>query len=211
MINALLVCDNNDSNLGDFFEKCKIETERLLASSDFEFNTIEISGNAAFEIAVPMNANSINSNPFLFVSYTHGSEDELLKNWNNPFISIDQNIDSLKNSFAYCYACKAGKNLGKQLCANGSLCFIGYKENVTVQKYFGAEDAFIECAVCGIEALVEGNSTSQTLNIMKEKHTEYIDDFYLRDMLTASLFMDNRDALVLHGNNELTINNIQPA
>ncbi len=205
MINAILVCDNNDSNLGDFFEKCKVETERLLASSDLEFNNIEISGNAAFEIAVPMNANSINSNPFLFLSYTHGSEDELLKNGNNPFISIDHNIDSLKNSFAYCYACKAGKNLGRELCANGSLCFIGYKENVTVQKYFGAEDAFIECAVCGIEALVEGNTTGQTLIMMKDKYTECIDDFYSKDMLTATLFMENRDALVLHGNTELTI------
>ncbi|HTO15635.1 MAG TPA: hypothetical protein VLZ83_07680 [Edaphocola sp.] len=205
MINALLVCDNNDSNLGDFFEKCKVETERLLASSDFKFNKIEISGNAAFEIAVPMNANSINSKPFLFVSYSHGSEDELLKNGNNPFISIAQNIDSLKNSFAYCYACKAGKNLGKELCANGSLCFIGYNENVTVQKYFGAENAFIECAVCGIEALAKGNTTGQVLIMMKNKYTECIDDFYSKDMLTATLFMENRDALVLHGNTELTI------
>ncbi|RLD61986.1 MAG: hypothetical protein DRJ05_01365 [Bacteroidetes bacterium] len=205
MINALLVCDNNDSNLGDFFEKCKVETERLLASSDFEFNNIEVSGNAVFEIAVPMNANAINSNPFLFVSYTHGSENELLKNGNNPFLSIDNNVDSLKNSFAYCYACKAGRNLGKEFCANGSLCFIGYKEDVTVQKFFGAEDAFIECAVCGIEALVEGNTTGQALIRMKEKYTECIDDFYLRDMLTATLFMENRDALVLHGDTELTI------
>jgi len=212
MINAILVCDNNDSNLGDFFEKCKVETERLLTSSDFEFNNIEISGNAAFEIAVPMNANSINSNPFLFVSYTHGSENELLKNGNNPFLSIDNNLDSLKNSLAYCYACKAGKILGEELCLKGTLCFIGYKENVSVQKFFGAENAFIDCAVYLIKALIEGNTTGQTLDLMKEKYTEYIDDFYLRDMLTATLFMDNRDSLILHGDSELSIDNLnQPA
>ncbi|MDP2237851.1 MAG: hypothetical protein Q8J88_15580 [Bacteroidales bacterium] len=205
MINALLVCDKNDSSLGNFFEKCKFETVRLLDSSDFEVKNIEISGNAAFEVAIPLITNSINSNPYLFVSYTHGTENELLKNGNNPFISIDLNIDSLKNSFAYCYACKAGKNLGKELCANGALCFIGYKENVTIQKYFGAEDAFIECAVCGIEALVEGSTTGQALIMMKDKYTECIDDFYLKDMLTATLFMENRDALVLHGNTGLTI------
>jgi hypothetical protein len=188
-----------------FFEKCMIETESLLVSSNFEVNSFKVSGNAAFDIAVSMISNSINSYPFLFVSYTHGSEDELLKNGNNPFISIDNNVDSLKNSLAYCYACKAGKNLGRELCANGSLCFIGYKDNVTVQKYFGTEDAFVECAVCGIKALVEGNTTGQALIMMKEKYTECIDDFYLKDMLTATLFMENRDALVLHGNMELRI------
>ena len=206
MINTLLVCDNNDSYLGDFFEKCKVETERLIASSDFQFNTIAISGNTAFDIAVPMNSNFINSNPFLFISYTHGSDNELLKNGNNPFISIDNNVDSLKNSFAYCFACKAGRNLGKVLCTNGTLCFIGYKGNVTVQKYFGAENSFIKCAIYGIEALIDGNTTGQSLIMMKKKYTECIDDFYSKDMLTATLFMENRDALVLHGDPELTIN-----
>ncbi len=205
MTNALIVCDNNDSNLGIFFEKCKIKIERLLASLDFDFKSSVISGNAAFELAVPIMANTINSNPFLFVSYTHGSENELLQNGNIPFLSIDINMNSLKNSLAYCYACKAGKILGKELCVNDSLCFIGYKENVTVQMFFGAEDAFIECAVCGIEALVAGNTTGQALNIMKDKYTKCIDDFYSKDMLTATLFMENRDALVLHGNTELTI------
>jgi len=208
MINTLLVYDNNDQSLGDFFEKCKVETEKLLDSSNFDFNCNDISGNATFEIAVPMNAKSINSNPFLFVSYTHGSENELLKNGNTPFLSTTYEVVALQNSIAYCYACKAGKNFGKEICENGALCFIGYKENITVQKYFGAEDAFIECAVCGIKTLIEGNTTGEVFSSMKEKYTECIDVFYLKDMITASLFMENRDALILHGDTELTINNL---
>ena len=208
MINTLLVCDNNDHILGDFFEMCSDETQRLFDLSDFEFDKTIITGNAAFDVVIPMSTDVINSTPFLFVSYTHGSENELLKNGNNPFVSIDKNIDSLKNSFAYCYACKAGKDLGKELCKNGALCFIGYKEDVVVQKFFGAEDGFIKCAVYGIEALLDGNTTGQVVTKMKEKHTEYIDKFYLKDMLTAVLFMQNRDALVLHGESELTIKDL---
>ena len=208
MINTLLVYDNNDQSLGEFFEKCNVETEMLLDSSDFNFNYSNISGNAAFEIAVPLKAKSINSNPFLFISYTHGSENELLKNGNTPFLSTTYEVDVLKNSIAYCYACKAGKNFGKDVCENGALCFIGYSESITVQKYFGAEDVFIDCAVCGIKALIEGNTTGEALLTMKNRYTECIDDFYIKDMLTALLFMENRDALVLHGNPELTINDL---
>lgn len=205
MINTLLVCDNNDSVLGDFFGKCKVETEQLIASSGLEIQKIDISGNTAFDVAVPMAANSINSNPFLFVSYTHGSEDELLKSGTVSFLSTNSDGNVLKNSIAYCYACEAGKNFGKEICENGTLCFIGYKDIVAVQKFFGAEDAFIECAVCGIKVLLAGNTTGEAFTAIKEKHTEYIDDFYSRDMLTAMIFMQNRDALVMHGDPEQSL------
>ncbi len=208
MINTLLVCDSNNATLGDFFEKCQTVTEQLLTSSDLEINCISISGNVAFNLAVPMNANSFNNNPFLFISYTHGSESELLQNGNTPFLSTTYETESLNNSIAYCYACKAGVEFGKAICETGALCFIGYKENATIQKFFGAEDSFIECATWGIKALIEGNTTGQALSEMKEKHTECIDEFYPKDMLTASIFMENRDALVIHGNSELTLNDM---
>ncbi len=208
MINTLLVCDNNDIGLGDFFEKCRIETDRIFNASKHQFESIVVSGNAIFEMVVPINAKSINSNPFLFASYSHGSDSELLKSGITPFLSVDYEVDCLNNSIAYCFACKAGKSLGKVLCENGTLCFIGYTENVTIQKYFGAEDAFIECAVCGIQSFIGGNTTGQMLDSIKEKYTEYIDEFYPKDMLTATLFMKNRDALILHGDSELTIGDL---
>ncbi len=208
MINTLIVCDDNDIEVGDFFNKCRTKTVDLLTSSKHQFEKTVVAGNMAFEMVVPMNTNIINSKPFLFVSYSHGSEDELLKNGITPFLSIDYEVESLKNAFAYCYACKAGRNLGIELCENGALCFIGYNENVTIQTYFGAEGSFVECAICGVQFFIEGNSSGQTLIMIKEKYTSFMDDFYIKDMLTASLFMQNRDALVLHGDSELSINDL---
>ncbi len=208
MINALIVCDDNDIEVGDFFNKCRAKTEEIFITSKLQFEKTRVTGNMVFEMVVPMRANIINSKPFLFVSYSHGTENELLKNGITPFISVDYEIKCLKNSIAFCYACKAGKNLGKELCKNGTLCFIGYNQDVTIQTYFGAEDSFVESAVCGIQFFIEGNSTGQTLELIKEKYTKFIDDFYLKDMLTATLFMQNRDALVLHGDSELTINDV---
>ena len=208
MINTLIVCDNNDVEVGDFFNRCKIKTEKKIATSKLQFEKNEVTRNAVFEMLVPMFANRINSKPFLFVSYSHGSENELLKNGTTPFISTDYEVKCLKNSIAFCYACKAGKNLGKELCKNDTLCFIGYDNDVIIQKYFGAENSFIECATIGIEYFIDGNSTGQTLKLIKDRYTKFIDDFYLKDMLTATLFMQNRDALILHGDSEVTINDL---
>ena len=208
MINALVVCDDHDIEVGDFFNKCRTKTGKIFTTFKLQIEKTEVAGNMVFEMVVPMLANNINSKPFLFVSYSHGSENELLKNGTTPFISIDYEVKCLKNSVAFCYACKAGKNLGKELCKNGTLCFIGYDEDVTIQTYFGAEDSFIESATIGVKFFVEGYSTGQTLKLIKDIYTKFIDDFYLKDMLTATLFMHNRDALILHGNSELTINDL---
>jgi len=206
MINSLLVCDTSDTHIGSFLEKCKIQTLEILNSVKNIFQIDEISGKIVFDIIVPLKAKSYNNSSFLFISYTHGSKTELLQNGITPFISDKIETACLKNSFSYCFACKAGSILGKTICNIGALSFIGYNKAINIQKYFGAEDYFIDCAVSGIKAFIEGKTTEDVLKYIKEKYNESIDEFYQKDMLTSSLFMDNRDALVLHGNKKLTIN-----
>jgi len=208
MINSILVSDSNDNTLGDFFEKCKVKSEEILQSSQKEINLNVIPANAAFDMVLPMQLPNINADRFIFVSYTHGSETELLQNGVTPFISSSDNENHLKNAFAYCFACEAGTTLGKELCEKGTIAFIGYDKEVTVQVYFNAEESFIECATSGLTALVNGMSIKDVYSSMKEKYNDCIDEFYTKDFLTASLFMDNRDALVLHGNGELTIDDL---
>jgi len=208
MINSIIVSDSNDEILGQFYEKCKLKSEHILKQSKKGIKTNIIPSNAAFDIVLPMQLPNINKDRFIFISYTHGSKTELLQSGSIPFISSSDNENQLKNAFAYCFACEAGNILGKGLCENGTLAFIGYNTNVTVQIYFGALDSFIECATSGLAALVSGMSFKDVYLSMKEKYNDCIDEFYKKDLLTASLFMDNRDALVLHGNGGLTIDDL---
>lgn len=205
MINSLLVCDNKDEDLGAFFEKCKTRTEEILNSSEQEINIDNISGNAAFEVLVPLKTASLNFAPYLFISFSHGSENELLQNGSKPFISLSDQENHLKNTLAYCYACDAGSKLGKSICDNDTLTFIGYNKKVTIQMLFHAEGAFVDCAVSGIKKFVEGGTTKDMLSYLKEKHNQYIDELYEINFPTAMVFMSNRDALVLYGNKKLTI------
>lgn len=205
MIKTLIVSDTKDSDLGDFFESCKQQSDLILDSSKFEKAIID--GNKAFEVLLPLKVNNFNSKPFLYVNFSHGSEDKLLQNGTYEFLSSSTNTGCAKNAFVYCYACKAGKILGKEICNNEALCFIGYCEDIIIQEFFNAKDAFVDCATCGLQSFVNGNTSKQVFDSIKEKHTKYIDEFYMRDMLTATLFMQNRDALCIYGDLGLSVNN----
>lgn len=206
MINALNICDCNDDELGSFFRQCVDRTREIFNGSERDFNIDEVSGGTLFDIVVPIKARLYNEAPFFFTSYSHGSKTELLQNGNTPFISEEIANDCLRNSFSYCFACEAGAVLGNILCEQEALSFIGYNNVVKIQKYFGAELSFVDCAVSGIQRFVEGGTTGETLKSMKDKYTECMDEFYKIDMIVSTFFMDNRDALILHGNKDLTIN-----
>ena len=202
MINTILTYDNQDDNLGDFFERCATTTKE---SSNPDFNIHEINSQALNELNILLRANQVNDMPFLFVSFTHGSENELLKGGKTPFISNTVNASCLKNSFAYCFACHAGKKLGHSIIENGATAFVGFKDELKIQKFFDAIDSFVDCSTSGIISFISGHNLIQAIEQMKEKYTDYIDQLYLKDMIIASWFMEHRDALVLLGKTDITI------
>lgn len=204
MINTILTYDNLDNHLGSFFETCALRTKE---STDANFNILEISSPQLNELTVQLHTESINKQSFLFISYTHGSETELLKNGVTPFLSELLNIHCLKNSFSYCFACHSGKALGSTLIKNGAIAFVGYNDKVTVQIFFDAFDSFVDCATSGIIFFISGMGLNESVAKMKEKYTECMDRFYLKDMIVASFFMENRDALVVLGDDKIFIHN----
>ena len=203
MINTILAYDEKDVILGEFFNLCAIKTKVAINDG---INLLEINSQSLNEVTIHLRTEALNSKPYLFITFTHGSESELLKNGSVPFLSTTINEKGLKNSLSYCFACHSGKELGHTLIENGSLAFVGYNKEVTVQKFFDALDSFVECATCGLKYFFNEMSLANSITLMKEKYTDCVDRFYSRDMIIASSFMENRDALILLGNKELTIN-----
>jgi hypothetical protein len=202
MINTILAYDERDVILGEFFDLCAIKTKDSISDG---VNLIEINSQSLNDLTIQFKTEALNSKPFLFITFTHGSESELLKSGSIPFLSTTINEKGLKNSLSYCFACNSGKELGHTLIENGALAFVGYKEEVTVQKFFDALDSFVECATCGLKYFFSEMSLANSISLMKEKYTDCMDRFYSRDMIIASSFMENRDALVLLGKKDLAI------
>lgn len=202
MINTILIYDNLDADLGDFFHQCAFYTRNFTNES---YNIIELSNNNLNELNFQLKTSLINTESFLCISYTHGSETELLSLARIPFLSEQINISSLQNSFAYCFACHAGKKLGHSMVKNGALAFVGFTDELKIQVFFNAYDRFISCATSGIKYFFKGMSIYESVINMKNEYTTCIDDFYEIDLIVASCFMEHRDALVILGNPSLQI------
>lgn len=202
MINTLLISDNRDARLGDFFERCAEQTKAVTNDS---FNIVEINSINLNSLSFQIQAESLNSNTFLFISFTHGTDTELLANGSTPFISGTLNVECLKNCFAYCFACNAGNILGQALIDNEALAFVGFKSELKIQKFFNALDSFIECATSGIRYFISGDTLELSVDKMKLKYTECVDQYYTKDMVVASWFMEHRDSLVVLGKSDISI------
>lgn len=197
MINTLLVFDEKDKNLGDFYTMCREDLEAFFTEQKIIPEIID--KNSVFEIILPLKIAKFSSGKFVFAAFTHGDKSNLLQSGTNPYISTSGNLEIFKNSFFYTFACEAGEVLGKELVKAGCLCFIGYIKKTHIWNTF--QRPFVDTAVFGLKLFYEGNYTKSILLKIKKFYNEEIDKIYTKDFLIASILMDNRDALVVLGEN----------
>lgn len=197
MTDLIIAFDNEDSSLGVFFNRC---AEIVIESINHEWNCISIDSRSLNEIHLEIRTGQLKGD-FVFASFTHGNQTALIAS-GVPFIQSPIQRNYLSNSFCYCFACHSGRSLGLDLVENGTHGFIGYSDEVTF--VVGYVDIFAACAVDGLLSFNDGATISESLSLKKQKHTEQIDDLYKDHFFAASVLMDNRDCLVLHGNGGLS-------
>ncbi len=197
MINTLLVFDENDKDLGNFFSMCKEDLDEFFDKNEIFPEIIDKISN--FEIMLPFKINNFKSEKFVFAAFTHGDKSNLLQSGTNSFVSVSQNLEIFNDSFFYTFACETGKILGQELIKHGCICFIGYDKKTHIWNTF--QRPFIDTAVYGLKLFFEGEYTKTIFLKMKERYNEEIDKMYQKDYVIASILMDNRDALVLYGKN----------
>jgi len=195
MIKTLLVFDENDTNLGDFFSLCNEELSVFFSEKNFEHEII--GKNTRFDMLVPIRIKNYEKQNFAFAAFVHGDSDNLLQSGVDPFISIAGDLSLFQNSFFYTFACEAGKTLGLELVNSGCKCFIGYKEKTHI--WSGYPKPFVNTSTHGFKLFFEGENTKKIFLNMLSLYNEEIDKLYKEDFVIASILMENRDALVIHG------------
>lgn len=193
MVNTILAFDNEDSDLGEFFTECSVDLVSHFNHVNANISTL----NSSRLNSIVIEATLEDLNTFIFLSYSHGSENELLANGEVPFVSAE-NANSFSNSFFYTCSCHAGKTLAITLIDEGCLSFIGYNNKFGVWDF--NRPPFIECANFGIKLFLEGIASEDILIRMQEKYTEHIDN-YNNDIFGSAILLSNRRALRHLGNN----------
>lgn len=202
MINTVIVCDKDDEELGDFFSLCKYHV--ISATQQYQAQIKELHSDD-IDIANFSNyLSGINQSNFLFFGFVHGSSTAMMMNYYDQFLSTSNNYYTLTNAFVYAFSCYNGMDLADKLLENKVHTYWGYLDKAWVCYDF-MED-FKDCALSGFDSFVLGNTIECAEKMMTEKINCKIDEIYDVNMFAASLLMKNRDAMVVKGNKQITIN-----
>jgi hypothetical protein len=206
VINIVLACSDTDEELGLYFSVCAKDLKKYLESQNTAYELHEINGNRLNGVYLGIVIERLQPDKFIFTAYSHGKKDALIHN-KTSYVEVGHNTHLYKNSLFCAIACSAGQELGKHLVDTGVSAFCGYNDDVfAVQNFY---DIFCACDNCGIKAFLQGEKLATSVDRMKEKYTEKIDEVYGYNIMAANYLRRNRDALVLWGNGDLLLTDFQ--
>jgi hypothetical protein len=211
MIGVIVACDDGDSALGDYFSECASDIESTL--NDAQYNScgafVHAMRSDSCNYACLCDAvGSMNGKPFVFVAYTHGTDDGLVVN-DNYFLSDNNHNFMFRGSFIFSASCLVARKLGPSLVDNECAAFIGYKDEVNI--LIGAYRNFsVECCNVGLKLFFTENYTIQNmyqimLRLITQKYEQLLRD---NQLILASQLVNNREALILLGNGDLSVRDL---
>ena len=136
------------------------------------------------------------------MNFTHGSRDAIYLN-HEELISPTKNYYILSNALVYTFSCLAGNELADILIQNNALTFWGYTEEALVNPSY--YDKFVTCAMYGIFSFLAGATIKEAYNNTIECMNITIDEIYPKSVLAASFLEEDRDALIVKGDESLSI------
>ena len=198
MINTIVLFDDTDSNLGDYFKGCAKEVIDSLEGNNL-FEIKELSGKHCDRGTIDISLDSYNWGNFVFIAYSHGLEDALMAH-GKAYVKAQENSSKFKGSLFYTNACLTAEILGKDLIKEGCLAFVGYNKEVDVMEN---EGIFQKMDNFGIFMFLhkEGCTIEEAIEAMKNEFTRQIDN--IMNPFLAGILLETRGALKIYGNKNL--------
>ncbi len=203
MINIIIAYDDNDSELGDYFEISFNDINNTLSKID-DVKVKSIRGLDCTEDNVVEMIDSFEERLFGFVGLSHGIDSQLITD-NDVYVDMD-NLSHFNKSLFYSTACSSAVKLGKELIKNGCHSYVGFNQ-VTHATYEDFYDIYTKCEnYCLKDFLNSNNTIEESFNNMLVYFDEQIHllDDESDEILVLMELMEIRDSFVLYGNKGLT-------
>lgn len=208
MINVFITYDDNDSELGDYFEISFNDINIALSKID----NIEVKSRRGLDCTennIIEMISSFKESPFVFVGLSHGNDSQLLTE-NDVYVDVD-NLSHFNKSLFYSTACSSAIKLGKELIEKGCYCYVGFNQ-VIHATFEGFYDIYAKCEnYCLKDFLNSNNTIEESFNNMLVYFDEQIHllDDESDEILVLMELMEIRDSFVLLGNEKLKMTDFQ--
>lgn len=200
MFNLLLIYDDLDESRGDYFSASHQHFITKLNDLD-SFSLQSLNTNLCSLNSIDHYISNFNGQPFIFVAYTHGSEDALEIS-GEQYIH-EQNAYFFSETLFYACSCLSAKMLGEKLRNEGCRIFAGYDARISSLNP-ECEPIFFECENAFLTHFLTTNSTIQeSLSFMYRKYEEM--KYHLTadyGIFTSSILENNLESFKLFCNDE---------
>jgi len=197
-----ILYDEEDTELGGYFEACKSDLVRFLGDNLAGSPISEL--NASFDVAtLDAYLRGINPHNYLLIAYSHGDDSSLSRN-GVRYISTQTNASLLINSLFYAVSCLSANDLGPEIIGHGGHIFVGYRRTFMIPLDY--QEVSINCANSGLHMFILGQKAGVAFESMKAFYTTQIDRLMqFGAIIAASLLVDARESLVFLGDADLAI------
>ncbi|BAU55502.1 hypothetical protein [Mucilaginibacter gotjawali] len=207
MINLAIAYDDNDNELGEYFEE------------SFQFIRDAIDNSLISLHAIPgLDCNEANisacvlgrAKPSIFAGLSHGNSEVL--GAGEIFVSVN-NCHHFDDTFFYTTGCCAAIELGPALISKGCRCFVGYTDVSFAPDNEDFNAIYIECETyCLKEFLCSEKTIEQAFLEMLDLFDNKIDEFFdMNEIVAAMDLQTNKDRLIPLGDTSLTRKHFIPA
>jgi hypothetical protein len=167
MFNLLLIYDDLNQRNGDYFTASHQNIVDKLSVLDIS-NLQSLNTTQCLTYPIDHYSRAFNGQPFVFMAYTHGSEDALHVG-DNQYIH-EQNAYLFSETLFYACSCLSAKTLGLRLRHEGCKIFAGYDAKISSANP-ELDGLYIECENAFLSNFLTTNNTIQaSLNFMYNQY-----------------------------------------
>lgn len=205
MIQLVLAYDDNDAELGSYFEDSYNQISEKTQNLNYLTSTA-VPGLNCTKQNITNIAQELNVGPFLFVSLSHGNRKQLVAN--EAFLDFE-NSNHFTNSLIYTVACSSNFSLGKKITDDGGKCYVGYY-GTSFASYEDFYPSYIECENHALNEFLRTDKTiDETFDEMRQLFQAKIYELYDTNEINVAMeFEHNLDNLAIRGNRTLTKNDL---
>lgn len=208
-LNTVIIADDSaECDIRDLCVMLRDTTSQLLeqyqqAHPNVTVDNVPLSSDEVSTNNLAEKLSIINLNNFISFWFGHGEKDRF-KIANEAIVTTTVNHYVFSNALIYTFSCYNGLELADVLIANRAIAFVGYDKEA--QCPLGIDDITSQIAQTFIVSfMIKGKQLKDAVSDLKTAYdgavyNENIDPF------TRGYFQTNRDALVLKGDGNLTIN-----
>ena len=193
-----IACDNEDKDLGHFFQSCHDRIREIAVVAGFDYKSITSESLTKDKI----NEHTSEADNYVFSAFSHGTDDTLLCG-KEIYIEASDNVKNFYSSVFYTFACNTANGIGKEFENAYVLGYFGYNNSAWVVP--ACEDLFVDCATKGLISYIEGKTLKEARNDLISEYDKCLGN--LRVNPIYAFLLKNKQALVTIINNEdITIN-----